>query len=167
MSHPKFKECANLSSIDAGQIILAAQQIIHKTKSDAPNPIMLPIIPSVTSVSTATCKQAKSLLLNSFIDNISEPSIKIGLPYPSNLKIEKRTETSVFVSWDGPTAAISLNQSIDNESLATTLQDANEVSFQSYNIFLNHEIYAVINASEELSLLIDNVDLNVVSYFLY
>ena len=72
-----------------------------------------------------------------------------------------------MVSWDPPVAPISLNQSIecDQSTFQETLT-ANDtpLKVQSYNLFLNHEIYTIINASEDLFVLIDDVDLNAVRF---
>jgi len=73
------------------------------------------------------------------------------------------------VSWDPPTAPISLNQSIDCEQLlqstlngeSTIVADMSAFKLQSYNVYLNHEIYMVINANEERCVLLEDVDLNV------
>jgi hypothetical protein len=114
--------------------------------------------------------QTKQNLTNNIVnyfENLSEPSaIKIGLPYPQNLRIEKRSDSSFIVTWEPPTAPIS-NQSIDNDNLSVpaSFHDSSEIIIQSYKVYLNHEIYSVINAEEDLMVLVENVDLSVVRAF--
>lgn len=160
----KFKECANLSNIDAGQIILAAQQVIQKAPAQkekvepTSSAVTLPTVPTTT-----TQNQAKNALIPAkYIDELSESTVKIGLPYPYNIKIEKRSDTSFLVRWEAPTAAISLNQSIDCDQNDVNI-DTSDPKVQSYSIYLNHEIYTMINASEETYALVENADLSVVS----
>lgn len=91
-----------------------------------------------------------------------ESQVKIGLPYPNNIKVEKRSETSLIVSWDPPTAPLPINQSIDVDNL----YDLNEqlVSVQSYNLYLNNELRSVLSGVEERVAILDDVDLTVVNY---
>lgn len=110
-------------------------------------------------------------------DNESNTAIKIGLPYPHNLRVERLGENSILVKWDPPTAAISsLNQSIDstdnmNHSVsqfdlnndAQMVQGVSNV--QTYNLYLNNELHSVINGGEECAAIIEEVDLSTVSCF--
>lgn len=109
-----------------------------------------------------------NLIPSNYLHDVSETgAVKIGLPYPSNIKIEKQSETSFIVTWDPPAAPISLNQSIDCEqspslsSAPNSTGDESLIKVQTYNLYLNHEIYTVINATEEPMVLVENVDLNV------
>ena len=162
--NPKFKECANLCSIDAGQIILAAQQVIQKAPAQKEKPetpssaVTLPAVPTQQQQQ----QQSKNSLIPiaKYIDELSESTVKIGLPYPHNIKIEKRSDTSFVIRWEAPTAAISLNQSIDCDQNDASI-DTCDPKIQSYNIYLNHEIYTMINATEETIALVEDVDLSV------
>lgn len=91
--------------------------------------------------------------------SINEPQIKLGLPYPNNMKVEKRSETSLLVTWDPPTAPLSINQSIDVDNLS----DINEqlVNVQSYNLFLNNELRSVISSMDDRVAILDEIDLGV------
>lgn len=84
---------------------------------------------------------------------------KQGLPYPNNMKVEKRSETSLMVTWDPPTAPLPINQSIDVDNLS----DLNEqlVTVQTYNLFLNNELRGVISGLDERVAVLDDVDLTV------
>ena len=132
------------------------------------------IEPSVQPVSAAISKQVSSAAVkidnkistipNSF-DDANDAAIKIGLPYPNNLKVEKFSDKSVIVTWDPPSAPISLSQSIDGENLTGTY-DMNEMNIlQNYSVYLNHELYTVLNIAEDRVVIIDDVDLSVVSLY--
>lgn len=84
---------------------------------------------------------------------------KQGLPYPNNLKVEKRSESSLVVTWDPPTAPLPINQSIDVDNLS----DLNEqlVTVQSYNLFLNNELRSVISGMDDRVAILDEIDLAV------
>lgn len=99
-------------------------------------------------------------------DDGSDTSIKIGLPYPNNLKVEKFSEKSVIVTWDAPNAPISLSQSIDGEIMTSgvTYNEFSEINnIQNYNVYLNHELYTMVNLAEDRVVIIDDVDFSVVS----
>ncbi len=170
LSNPKFKECANLSGLDAGQIILVAQQLLAKVSSQPTNTKVVATVDASTSPIITQAKPKNSLIPVNHDDDLNESKVKIGLPYPSNIKIEKRNDTSFLVSWDPPTAPISLNQSIDCEQLqhqqstlnseSTSVADTSAFKLQSYNIYLNHEVYTMINANEERAVIVEDVDLN-------
>jgi hypothetical protein len=114
---------------------------------------------------------AKSALMQSTVnpvDNMDDSStIKIGLPYPNNLKVEKRSETSLLVSWDPPTAPLPINQSIDTDNLY--VYDLNEqmVNVQTYNLYLNHELHSVISGMDDRIAILEGIDLSVVSVVYY
>lgn len=84
---------------------------------------------------------------------------KQGLPYPNNLKVEKRSESSLLVTWDPPTAPLPINQSIDVDNLS----DLNEqlVTVQSYNLFINNELRSVISGMDDRVAVLDDIDLTV------
>jgi hypothetical protein len=95
---------------------------------------------------------------------INSASIKIGLPYPNNLKVEKQSENQVLVSWDPPTAPLSLNQSIESDILPPTESTSEQViQIQTYNVFLNNELHNSINGIEERISMLKNINLTVVS----
>jgi hypothetical protein len=124
----------------------------------------------VSSVTTALSKQVSSAAgkistIPTSFEDASDAAIKIGLPYPNNLKVEKFSDKSVIVTWDPPSAPISLSQSIDGENLTGTY-DMNEMNIlQNYSLYLNHELYTVLNIAEDRVVIIDDVDLSVVSLF--
>jgi hypothetical protein len=108
------------------------------------------LLPQTASLEAAASSQS----------SINEPQIKIGLPYPNNLRVEKRSETSLTVTWDPPTAPLPINQSVDVENI----NDLNEqlVNVQCYNLFLNNELRCVISGMDERLAILDDIDLGVV-----
>jgi hypothetical protein len=89
--------------------------------------------------------------------------VKIGLPYPSNLRAEKMSENSLLVRWDPPTTPISLNQSIDIENLNASTFDEQIISIQNYNLFLNHDLHSVLYGGDECAAIVEDIDLNTVN----
>ena len=186
MSHSKFKECVNVNNVDQGQIILAAQQMVQKaqvavtsvagtsvalvSKSEFNIPLNNQISSSSNPISGSNViKQPIQPKIPNFAltnDNSSESSelIKIGLPYPNNLRVEKRSETSLLVKWDAPTAAISLNQSVDGDNITGSFDPNEIILLQGYNIYLNHEHHSVTNASEDRVAILENIELSVVCF---
>ena len=90
---------------------------------------------------------------------------KAYLPYPSNLKVEKQSETLILVSWDPPTAPLSFNQSIEGDNYLSTDSNDQTIAIQTYNIFLNNELYSTISGNEERVTILKDVDLNNVIIF--
>ena len=160
LTHPKFNECMRQANVDPGQIMLMAQQTIQKIQ--AANAEMNAQLLASNIVALPGITNKISNLIPNLNEDLDESSIKIGLPYPNNLKVEKRSETSLLVTWDPPTAP--LNQSTDGENLGGTfdLSESN-LSIQSYNLYLNHELYRVINANEDLIAVLNDIDLSMVS----
>lgn len=184
MSHVKFNECLAYYNLDASLLAVTAQQLLQKLKS-LPTSTSLDQqqISSAAAMgaSTGSLTQSKSQKLDavnggnkpggilmlpqnvlepaSSTSSINEPQIKLGLPYPNNMKVEKRSETSLLVTWDPPTAPLSINQSIDVDNLS----DINEqlVNVQSYNLFLNNELRSVISSMDERVAVLDEIDLGV------
>jgi hypothetical protein len=101
--------------------------------------------------------------LGSHLHEVGEPpALKLGLPYPSNIRIDKRSDSSCTVAWDPPAAPISISQSIDCEQpLGGEVAAGDMVKVQTYSVYLNHELYAVVGASEECAVLVEGVDLAV------
>lgn len=180
LSHSKFSECLANYNLDASQLAVIAQQYVQKVNATPPQ------VATVTTSTTTISPQMASTGINTDITGVAPPtqvakpvtsksanidkliqevledgsSIKIGLPYPNNLKVEKRSETSLLVSWDPPTAPLPINQSIDAENLYA--YDINEqvVNVQKYNLFLNHELHNVINGTDERIAILEDIDLS-------
>lgn len=178
----KFNDCLTYYNLDASLLAVTAQQLLKKISS-------LPTSSSldqqqITSAAAATSTgpgltQSKSQKLDggkgilllpqnplepaSSTSSINEPStIRIGMPYPNNLKVEKRSETSLLVTWDPPTAPLSINQSLDVDNLSELNEQL--VSVQTYNLYLNNELRSVISGMDERIAILDDIDLTMVIY---
>lgn len=170
----KFNECLSYYDLNAAQFISAAQDVIQKlqipvvaAKSDISAPLSV-LAPKQTVLAKPSNHHEKLMLPNPTdnVDDLSSSSVRIGLPYPNNLKVEKRSETSLLASWDPPTAPLSLSQSIDGDSLCAITYDLNEqaINVQSYNLYLNHEIHSVINGNEDRVAVLEDIDLTMVIF---
>lgn len=163
---PKLDEQTQTASLPTASVATSTLAISTSTVSTMT--IAQPTQPSTASAQLPLAKQTSSAkteklnILPTSLEEASDTSIKIGLPYPNNLKVEKFSEKSVIVTWDPPSAPISLSQSIDGENLTGTF-DMNEMNIiQSYNVYLNHDLYVVVNISEDRVVIIDDVDLSLV-----
>ena len=129
-----------------------------------------PSMSSIASRQIVVAKSGHSLASADLLDDgtgshgSGSTMVKIGLPYPSNLRVEKVSEMSLLIRWDPPTAAISLNQSLDFENLNNPQFDSNEqvVNVLNYNLYLNNELHSVINGNDECAAIIEDIDLNTV-----
>lgn len=161
LNNSKFGECLVQQNLDAGHVFLSAQELIENLKQN---------LKDLEANALKQNQTKSSNILPNLGDvlpaEINSTSIKIGLPYPNNLKVEKQSDNQILVSWDPPTAPLSLNQSIESDSLPLT-EIANEqvVQIQTYNIFLNNELYSSINGNEERISILKNIDLTIVSDF--
>jgi hypothetical protein len=146
-------------NLDAGHVFLSAQELIDNLKQ------------TLNDFESNALKQNQSKSSNVLPNlgdvlpaEINSASIKIGLPYPNNLKVEKQSENQVLVSWDPPTAPLSLNQSIESDILPPTESTSEQViQIQTYNVFLNNELHNSINGIEERISMLKNINLTVVS----
>jgi hypothetical protein len=102
---------------------------------------------------------SKAPNLAEIYDDASAPPKQI-LPYPHNLRVEKKSDTSIQVSWDPPTAPLSLNQSIEHDGGSSDLVDHTMI-IQTYNIFLNNELKNALNGSEDRTLVLNDIDFSV------
>lgn len=116
--------------------------------------------PAPSDVATATNNEITSQSVQPQ-QAATQQQNKVGLPYPSNLKVEKRSEASLLVTWDPPTAPLPISQSIDVDNLA----DLNEqlITVQCYNLYLNNELRCVISGIDDRVAVLDDIDLNMVS----
>ncbi len=144
-------------NLDAGHVFLSAQELIDNLKQ------------TLNDFESNALNQSKSSnVLPNLGDvlptEINSASIKLGLPYPNNLKVEKQSENQVLVSWDPPTAPLSLNQSIESDILPPAESTSEQViQIQTYNVFLNNELHSSMNGNEERISILKNINLTVVS----
>lgn len=165
----KYDETTQTSSMTT--VTVATSTIAINTSTVSTMTIAVPVQPTPTNVqvskqlSTTTVTKLEKIntVPNSF-DDVTDASIKIGLPYPNGLKVEKFSEKSVIVTWDAPSAPISLSQSIDGENLSGTFDMSEMNILQSYNVYLNHELYTVVNVAEDRVVIVDDVDLSIVCF---
>ena len=146
-------------NLDAGHVFLSAQELIENLQSMLNDLETRLNTQNQTKSSTALLPNLGDILPN----EISSTSIKIGLPYPSNLKVEKQSDTQILVNWEPPTAPLSLNQSIESDNLVSTEATSEQIiQIQTYNVFLNHELYKSLSGVEERIVVIKDVNLNIV-----
>ncbi|CAF0705935.1 unnamed protein product [Brachionus calyciflorus] len=149
LASPKLADMLSSYDLNLGLILTQYQEQIQKLQSQ----------PIVAPKQTIISKNDKQVLLDSKNDEI----VKIGLPYPSNLKVEKRSDKSIFICWDAPTAPLPLDQSIENDTQNNNnnndLKQNVEVTF--YNLYLNNELHSVVNGNDDRIAIFENIDLTV------
>jgi hypothetical protein len=173
ITNKRFSDWLNYFKLDAGQVILAAQQLAKPnvttvttsttTTSDLmPAPVPVPAQVSSTSKPVYNPND----ITKQFLTDSSQTN-PYGIPHPSNLRLEKKNERSILVSWDPPTAPLSLNQSVDFDNNLPVEVKEQVISVQSYNIYLNNDVYRVVSGNQARTIQLDNVDLNAVGIFFF
>ncbi len=148
-------------NLDAGHVFLSAQELIENLKQTLND-----FEANALKQNQVKSSNALTNLGDVLSTEINATSVKIGVPYPNNLKVEKQTDNQILVSWDAPTAPLSLNQSIESDNLPSN-EAAHEqtVHIQTYNVYLNNELYISINGQDERICILKNIDLTIVSFF--
>jgi hypothetical protein len=110
-----------------------------------------PTVPKVSNDKAAN-------LAENFEDaNVPKPI----LPYPHNLRVEKKSDKSIQISWDPPTAPLPLYQSIEHDAGSSSdLVDHNMI-IQNYNIFLNNELKNALNGNEDRLVVLNDIDFSI------
>lgn len=166
LTNKKFSEWLNYYKLDAGQLIIAAQQASVKTISTVSTATITTsdLLPPVTLPPTKPTVNPNDITKQYLTDNTQGP--KFGVPYPNNLRLEKKSDRSILVNWDPPTAPLGQTQSIDYDNNFVDVKEQ-VVNVQTYNLFLNNDIYKSINGNQPLSILIQDIDLNAVRLFAF
>jgi hypothetical protein len=180
--------------VNGGQIMLAAQHLLEQSQPIKPEMFEMGVntqTPELVTIGVNTVAQqqaqastsmsstsiaSRQIVMAKSVHSLASAAdlgidesgggVRIGLPYPSNLRVEKMSEMSLLVRWDPPTAPISLNQSIEFDNLNNPAFDPNDqavATIQSYNLYLNNELHSMINGNDECAAIIDGIDLNSVS----
>ena len=151
--------------MDAGSVFMTAQEVIGKLQQTVTS---LETSSSALAVSNPAVKPAAVSLLPNLGDILPSESIsaqvKPSMSFPNSLKVEKQSDTLILVSWDGPTAPLSFNQSIDSDNIVMDNTSDQVISVQTYNVFLNHELLMAVNGIDERVAVLNNVDLSIVSF---
>lgn len=151
-------EVLNTYDIKLSYILTQYQENVIKLKTNSAKSDLLMTAPQsiVAPKQTIVPKSDKQYLSDASL----EDKIKIGLPYPNNLRVEKRSEKSLLIYWDRPSAPLSFDQSIDSDY--NPISDFNgNIEVAYYNLFLNNELHSVINGNDEQIAVIDDIDLSV------
>lgn len=148
-------------NLDAGHVFLSAQELIENLKQTLND-----FEANALKQNQVKSSNALPNLGDVLSTEINAASVKIGVPYPNNLKVEKESDNQILVSWDPPTAPLSLNQSIESDNLPLN-EAAHEqtVHIQTYNVYLNNELYISLNGQDERICILKNIDLTIVSVF--
>lgn len=153
-----MNEVLDSHEIKLNNILIQFQEYIRKIKSAnlVKNDLLTGPQAVVAPKQTLVSKNDKQYLS----DKNKEDRVKIGLPYPNNLRVEKRTEKSLLIYWDPPSAPLPIDQPLDADY--NPVNDLNiNIQVAYYNLFLNNELHSVINGNDEQIAVIDDIDLSV------
>ncbi len=161
LNNSQINECLQSYKLDIGPILVSLQQTIKKLeeKQTQIESEKAQALASLSKQLQATTKEVPGVPIQT--EDKHSAQIKVGLPYPNNLRLEKQSDTSLLAKWDPPTAPISLNQSIEFENYNGTVDSVEQIlNIQFYNVYLNNELYCVINEAEERKALLERIDFN-------
>ena len=162
LANPKFNDSLVAShKLDTGKLILAAQQAFAKLQHQQ------------QQQQQEQQQQQQASARADFIDQVLMSPVATGAmggsaaraSYPINLRVEKLSETSVAVSWQSPTAPLSLNDIYGctaSSSTSTSSTHVSQMGVQKYQFYLNHQLHKVISGDQELRITLDNIQLNIV-----
>jgi hypothetical protein len=173
LSNPKFNDYATQFKIDIGEMMLTAQKTIQQLNTINEQMVKdLEVAKQQVIQAQAVTKVVKQPPIPNNVkqpskDVINKPFVPIA--FPNNLKIDKKSERSVIVTWDPPTIPLPSDQQLEGNvaNLPINVDQTVPVVILNYNIYLNHELYAVVGGTSERLTTIEDVDMQIVSDFIF